>query len=251
MSAAAVPAQPGWLIACGNFLFRHRNALFPAVWLAMLFVLHPWIAFGSAHADALVDLVGILLAASGQALRVSVIGFKYIVRGGVNKQVHADELVTTGLFSLSRNPLYVGNLMIYGGLLLVFNNPWAYLIAGGFFVFAYIAIVAAEEEFLRRKFGAAFDAYCREVPRWSLRWSRLAEVSKDLQFNWKRVIAKDYSTCAAWLLILLVLLAYEHAIRIGGRPEVSVLMVYVGVGFMVILLMLVARWAKKSGRLEG
>ena len=112
------------------------------------------------------DAAGALVALSGQAFRVLVIGLVYITRGGQNRQVWANALVDTGMFAHSRNPLYVANLLLFLGLALV-HNGWAmYLIVLPFFVVAYVCIVAAEEAYLVERFGDAYAEYCRRVPRW-------------------------------------------------------------------------------------
>ena len=74
------------------------------------------------------DAAGIVLVLLGQLLRIVTIGYEYIVRGGRNRQVYADDLVQGGMFALSRNPLYFGNVLIAVGLALVINAYAFYLI---------------------------------------------------------------------------------------------------------------------------
>ena len=99
------------------------------------------------------------------------------MRGGRQGRVYAEGLVTEGFFAHSRNPLYLGNMLVLLGLFLIHNNRWVYIIGLLFFVVDYIAIVAAEEAFLRGAFGATYDSYCAAVPRW---WPRLAGVQASL-----------------------------------------------------------------------
>src|SRR5678815_5444661 len=61
-------------------------------------------------------LAGLLIALSGQVLRAVTIGLEYIIRGGRNRQVYAEKLVTGGMFAHCRNPLYVGNFLVLVGL---------------------------------------------------------------------------------------------------------------------------------------
>jgi protein-S-isoprenylcysteine O-methyltransferase Ste14 len=162
-------ASPSLLVQYGNFLFRYRDAVFPLVLLALFLVSRPRWPGGSERLDNALDFFGVAVALLGQALRAAVVGYAYIIRGGKNKQVYAEELVTRGLFEHSRNPLYVGNILILAGLLLVWNSTAAYVVGVPFFLIGYVAIVAAEELFLRRKFGPQYDAYCARVPRWRVR----------------------------------------------------------------------------------
>jgi protein-S-isoprenylcysteine O-methyltransferase Ste14 len=224
------------LVRYGNFLFKHRDALFPAVLLAIFLLTRPHWPRGDERLDDLLDAVGVLLAAAGQALRVAVVGYAYIIRGGRNKQVYAEGLVTGGLFAHGRNPLYVGNLLILAGLLVVWNSPIGYLFGVPFFLLGYVAIVAAEEAFLRGKFGAAYDAYAAAVPRWMVRPRGLRASLDGMTFNWRRVVLKEYGSAAYWVAGICVLqladsLRYEpwaarplyHSALAAAVPVVAVL----------------------------
>ena len=189
------------LIAYGNFLFRYRNYLFPVVLVCLVAFSAPMTALPSPY----MPVIGAVLVLLGEAIRAAVIGLVYIKRGGVNKRIHADELVTSGIFSHCRNPLYVGNLVILSGFLVTHNNTWVYLLGGAFFLLSYTAIVTAEEAFLGNKFGDAYVRYCREVPRWGFRLRNLGQTFSATRFSWKRVVAKDYSTIMTWTVFLIVL----------------------------------------------
>lgn len=91
----------------------------------------------------------VVLALLGQLLRVATIGYEYILRGGRNRQVYADDLVKGGMFAHSRNPLYFGNVLIALGLALVIHAYAFYLIVLRSIVLAYCSIVAADEAYLR------------------------------------------------------------------------------------------------------
>ena len=152
-----------FLVRSGHFFFRYRDAILPGILLTLLLLTRPRRPFDSDELDGVMDAFGLLVICAGQVLRIGTIGYAYIVRGGKDRRVYAEGLVTSGLFGTSRNPLYLGNLLIYAGLLIVWNNPWVYVVGGPFFVFLYRAIVAAEEEFLHAKFGPGFERYCRDV----------------------------------------------------------------------------------------
>jgi len=118
--------------------------------IAFFVLFRPQLFGGSQAMDIWLDAIGLALGLLGQVFRIAVIGFAYIRRGGVNKQVYAENLVTQGFFGVCRNPLYVGNLISIFGFTLIYNNPWVYAIAVPFFLLAYNAIVRAEEDFLRQ-----------------------------------------------------------------------------------------------------
>ena len=74
-------------VALGNFLFRVRNGLFP---LLVPLVLLPGRPLAAEPLRAVA--AGLLIAASGQAIRVATIGLKYIIRGGRNRRIYADQM---------------------------------------------------------------------------------------------------------------------------------------------------------------
>ncbi|HEY3282463.1 MAG TPA: hypothetical protein VGN26_09335, partial [Armatimonadota bacterium] len=74
---------PRWLVRLGAFFFKVRNQLFTLLLLVMVFALHPVQAGGTEASDRLWNLVGLLVAAAGESLRVLVIGTRYIRRGGL------------------------------------------------------------------------------------------------------------------------------------------------------------------------
>lgn len=245
----AAMRSPPWLVACGRFLFRWRNLVFPCALLAVLLLAPAGRRAGDAF-EPLFDVLGTLLVVAGLALRGAVIGYAYIRRGGLKKQVYADSLVTRGFFALSRNPLYVGNLMIYGGLLVIHHSLWSYLLGGGFFLFAYRAIVAAEEAYLEARFGQAFADYCASTPRWWPRLGRMRPALRGMSFDWRRVIAKDYSTLAPALLAVLALLTSEH-VRDAGWPAARAgASLAAMAAATIVAAMVLARIAKKSGALN-
>jgi hypothetical protein len=90
------------------------------------------------------------------------------------------------------------------------SNSWvtiAVAVPLGFFM--YTSIVAAEEEYLQQRFGAAFRAYCRDVPRWWPRLSGLAATLHSMQFRWRRVIVKEYGTPFGWISAIVLIALYN------------------------------------------
>jgi protein-S-isoprenylcysteine O-methyltransferase Ste14 len=207
---------------------------------------------GSARADDALDAAGFGVALLGQVLRAATVGYAYIIRGGRDRKVYAEGLVTRGFFNHVRNPLYVGNVLILLGLLVIWNAPAAYLVGVPFFLVGYVAIVAAEEAFLRRKFGAEYDAYARRVPRWLPRPGALGGLGASMDgmtFNGRRVVLKEYGSAAYWAAgAFALMLADSLAYRAwGDRPSYHAALA-AGIG-VVALLWAYARYLKKSKRL--
>jgi len=239
-----VPAGGGGvLIRAGNFLFRYRNYAFPA-FLVVLVALFPPQSTAGARASVSLALI---LALLGEGLRAVVVGLAYIKRGGVDKKVYAERLVVEGLFAHCRNPLYVGNALLLAALLVLANNAWIFVIGGAFFVFAYAAIVAAEEQYLRNKFGAEYVDYCRRVNRWIPDFRGLRATLKSMRFNWRRVILKEYSSVYSWIVVAL-LLETVKTLRAAGETDSAYLENLAAI-FLVASAMLVTVYVLKKSRL--
>lgn len=250
MSEPVPTREPRPLVRYGNFLFRYRDAVFPVALVALFFAFRPAYPRGSERLDDLLDAAGVLVALAGQALRVAVIGYRYVVRGGRNRRVYAEDLVTTGFFAHARNPLYLGNLLILVGLFLIHGNPWVVALGLPFFTLGYVAIVAAEEAFLRDKFGAAYDAYARDVPRWLPRFRGLRASLAGIEFNWRRVVLKEYGSAFYWMAGALVLLAADTLAHHDYRERAGYLNALAGCLLLLTLAWGTTRHLKHSRRLR-
>ena len=67
------------------------------------------------------------------------------------------------------------------------------------FLLIYQAIVLAEENFLRNKFGTAFNEYCTRVNRWIPSLKGIGATFRSMHFKWKRWVLKEYNTQYIWL----------------------------------------------------
>ncbi|MEK1892922.1 MAG: isoprenylcysteine carboxylmethyltransferase family protein [Rhizobium sp.] len=207
------------MIHIGNFFFKYRNQVFPLIIVALFLMSPPPAEIGgSVTAERVKDVIALLVVFSGLALRATVIGYAYIQRGGLKKRVYASDLVTEGMFGVCRNPLYVGNMLVYAGVFLLQGNPTVVIVGIALFMFIYQCIVYAEEAFLEDKFGDAYRAYCADVPRWMLHFGNFAQATHGMVFNVKRVIAKDYSTVSAALLAVLLIEIYRVAGAANALP---------------------------------
>jgi len=228
----------------GDFLFRYRNVIFPLCWPLALFPSptlfdHPLMAAG----------LGFAIAAIGQSVRATTIGLQYIVRGGRNRRVYAKDLVTGGVYAHTRNPMYVGNVLILVGLAIASNSWVCIAVLIPVYVFVCIAIVAAEERYLRERFGADFAAYCRDVPQWLPRLRGIRSTLAEHQFNWRRLVIKEYGTPLGWTWTwgILVLLSLARADGGIGAYRTSALAIIIVMSVMLVLWIL-ARIMKKSRR---
>lgn len=238
------------MISIGNFFFKYRNNLFIFLYL-LLFLPSPKIftaeKFGENYFFIPI-ILGLLVTFSGEIIRGITIGLAYIIRGGRDKKVYADKLVTQGIFKHCRNPLYVGNILMLLGVGILSNSLIYIGIVMPVFLFIYQAIVLAEENFLRNKFGSDFDQYCQRVNRWLINFNGISETMNEMSFNYKRWILKEYNTLLVWLIGITAILLFKYPeLTPGSNIEVTL--------FCCILLVLgiiygYVRYLKKSGKMH-
>ena len=237
------------MITIGNFFFKYRNWLFIILYL-LLFVPSPPLfsekVFGPDYYLWPV-IIGLLITITGQAIRGVTIGLAYIIRGGKEGKVYAEQLVTTGIFNHCRNPLYVGNILMLLGVGVLSNSLLYVGIIMPLFLIIYQAIVLAEENFLRNKFGASFDQYCSRVNRWIPSLKGISSTINSMHFKWKRWILKEYNTQYVWLtgIVLILLLKYPQLTNYDESKRN--LLLWILIPFLLLMYGLV-RYLKKSGK---
>jgi protein-S-isoprenylcysteine O-methyltransferase Ste14 len=237
------------MVAIGNFFFKYRNWIFILFYAALFIPSWPLFSkesFGEQY-YAWPIIIGLFVTILGQLIRGLTIGLAYIVRGGREGKPYAEGLVTEGIFNHCRNPLYVGNILMLLGIGVLANSVVYVAIVIPVFLFVYQAIVLAEENFLRGKFGAGFDAYCSKVNRWFPKLRGLAKTISSMHFNWRRWILKEHTTQFIWLVGIVLILLLKYPELTGHDEQIRNTALITALSFLVLLYALV-RYLKKSGK---
>ena len=218
-------------------LFRFRS-LTPlpvvAVLCVLLFRERAVLGPGGVLLDGLLDLIGLALCMTGEALRVYVTGSVPDGTSGQNDRLEAAVLNTRGPYAFVRNPLYLGNLFLVAGLLCIANDLWVYALGLGFFFFEYFFIIRTEEDFLRTRFAQVFEDYCGKVPRWIPRHSPAFNGAlRAGGFDWRRALKKEHNPSAAWISGALALLAWESYTRHPSQQTALLTFAALEVGTLV------------------
>ena len=232
------------MVKLGNFLFRNRNGIFPLFYL-MLFVPSREVFTNPVTAM----IIGFSVTIIGQLIRVMTIGLVYIIRGGKDRRVYAEDLVTTGIFAHCRNPLYVGNILILVGLGIASNSLLFMAIFTPLFLVFWQAIVLAEENYLRNKFGEQYNDYCKRVNRWLINFNGIGKTLRSMQFKWKRVIIREYNATYIWMtgaVLIVMKHFYFHKDQFDFRKNLPV---FISILILLLVLYLFARYLKKSRKL--
>ncbi len=194
----------------GNLLFRYRSYI-PVIFLLTAF---PVIAFTPVPVfSETFTYVSVLLSLMGVGVRAYTIGTTPRGTSGRNtsKQV-AETLNTSGIYSLVRHPLYLGNFLMWAGLAIFTYNMWYFIIVSLVFWIYYERIMFAEEAFLLSKFGEAFQIWASQVPAFFPRFGGFRPAT--LSFSFKSVLRREYSGILA-LALVYFLMDYFRILMLG------------------------------------
>ena len=138
-----IDLPPVWLLGCIGLAWAQPR------------VLDAGLSFGGAWAD----FAGGILIGGGVLLML--LAF-YEMR----RHSEADRMVTTGIFSRTRNPIYLGDALVLAGVILALDAPLALPLVPVFVWIIERRFVIPEENRLRRRFRADFARYCQKARRW-------------------------------------------------------------------------------------
>lgn len=191
----------------GNWLFRYRGIL-PIIVLfagSVVYIyteLHPETFFlEETPYEFYYELFCLIISLSGLFIRAYTVGHTPANTSGRNAgegQV-ADCVNTTGIYSIVRHPLYLGNAFMWLGIVLLTGNFWFLIITGLVYWIYYERIMYAEEQFLRRKFGHVYTEWADKTPAFLPGFKLFVRPS--LPFSWKKVLKKEKNGLLALFLI--------------------------------------------------
>ena len=132
------------------------------------------------------------------------------------------ELTTTGPYAYTRNPLYLGSMLIAAGFAVALLSWPVALLLAVFFLAIYVPVMASEERFLRATFPG-FEAYCRRVPRFFPRFGPGGGPADDRtgHFAWALYLKhREYNALLGALLLYISLALLRPAMihMLHGRP---------------------------------
>ncbi len=195
--------------------------------------------------EAPVALAGLAVALVGLVIRAVVVGSAPGGTSGKNRGAQiATTLSTTGLYSVVRHPLYLGNLCLWLGPAIATGTWWGGVIVALVFSLYYERIMYAEEAFLGRAFGAEYQAWATVTPAFLpalSRWRRAA-----LPFSFRTVLRQEYyalfSTVTMFVVLELVTVWLE-----SGRPGLS--RPWLGLSLIVFVLAGALRFLQRQTRI--
>jgi protein-S-isoprenylcysteine O-methyltransferase Ste14 len=235
----------------GNWLFKRRSWLPAIMIVAGIIVMY----IGNRQAilfDMRDELIFLGVSLLGQVIRILTVGFtpkNTSGRNTVNGQL-ADELNVTGIYSLLRHPLYLGNFFMWLGPVLFLRSVCFTIIFVLLYWLYYERIMFAEEQFLRRKFGEIYDKWSETVNSfipYSFRY-----IPPGLPFSVRNVLKREYNSFVN-IFVIFALLDLFRNYFLSGRIYLTVMWIYLSVSALVIWLTIrtihkSTKWLEVEGR---
>ena len=172
----------------GNWLFRRRSYT-PLVPLALTLLV---VLVDPPARDARWELTCLLIGLAGLAIRIATVA--HVPAGTSGRGTGAPAASTlndSGLYSVVRHPLYIGNFVMWLGAACFTRSIALVLLVSCVYWFQYERVALAEEQLLRARFGAAFDDWAARVPAFIpalTHWRPAA-----YPFSWRTVIAREFT----------------------------------------------------------
>lgn len=236
------------LVSQGNILFKYRSYI-PLALLVVglgLKVYHVHY-LGENHDVGIpyyLKIGSVFVGLLGLYIRVLAVGNSHKNTSGRNTgegQV-AENLNTTGIYSIMRNPLYLGNYFMWLAAAMLTGNIWFLLVFSLVFWIYYERIVYTEENFLRDKFGDSYLNWANKTP---IFLPKSFKTKKPLlPFSWKKVLKQEKNGLFALFLLFYVFDVVEE--KTWDIEERWKLIAAVATGVIYLVL----KYMKKSGMLK-
>jgi protein-S-isoprenylcysteine O-methyltransferase Ste14 len=194
----------------GGWLFRYRTSIPLPIALALLLI--PSDTRTPALSTSLFRL-GVLVVATGEAVRLWAV--HHIGAISRTRSDRLGPLVDRGPFARVRNPLYLGNILLWLGFALSTRLLWLAPIIALLLAFEYHAIVRWEETLLTERIGESYRRYMERVPRWMPRLGPVHSEARGADswvrvFSWGETFYSERGTIIA-IGVGYGLLAVKHA----------------------------------------
>ncbi len=189
------------------------------------------------------EVIGVSFIFLGQLLRVSARGHKS------DNSKSGKKLIQDGPYTLVRNPMYLGIILIGLGVVLFVLEFWVFILFVLLFAFRYWELFVKEEKTLAEVFGEQYLIYKKNVPRIIPKMSFICKEDVRSYLPLKLSWFKRESLSIVLVLTACLLIEFREELKLNGQnailPEVLMLLVISGFYFIFILF-LVNRDAKRT-----
>jgi protein-S-isoprenylcysteine O-methyltransferase Ste14 len=236
----------------GNLLFKFRGQIPVVLFLLAIPVLYftDFLIFDKVFYYIL-TLVAIIISFLGFIIRAYTIGTTPKGTSGRNTQNQvAESLNETGIYSMVRHPLYLGNYLMWIGIVMFSFNIYFFFIVSLAFWLYYERIMFAEERFLERKFGEAYLLWSQKVPAFIPRFNKF--IKSSVRFSVKSVLRREYSgilaTVAGFTFIDLLRIYFLTHEFVWQRTSVYLLIASMVLALVLRTIKHQSKWLDEEGR---
>lgn len=231
----------------GNWLFKRRSWL--PVFLIIAGIAVMYFNDESRMAYNLKwEMICLAISLFGEYIRIATVSHVHGKTSGRNtsKGQVAETINTTGLYSLIRHPLYVGNFFMWLGPVVFLRSGWFVVVFFLSYWIYYERIMFAEEQFLRGKFGEAYDEWAEKVG--AVLPKSMKYVKPSLPFSMKTVLKREYNSFFNVFVIFSCLDVFRNFF-LTKEISISSIWLWLLIGSAVIWIV-VRTLNKKSNLLE-
>lgn len=187
----------------GNKLFRYRGQIPVILFLSAIPVVYftdYQFVKDNPQLNTILLITCALISLSGQIIRSIAIGTANKNTSGRNTKEGqvAEALNSKGIYSTVRHPLYLGNYLMWIGIVAFTYNIYFIIIVSLLFWIYYERIMYAEERFLERKFGESYVSWSMKVPAFIPSFKN--KIKSEIPFSFKTTLRREYSGITATIL---------------------------------------------------
>ncbi len=230
----------------GNLLFKYRGE-FPVIFLPFSLWLYISCKFEYLFVwEYLCFSIGLF----GYFIRCYTVGFVPFGTSGRNtKKQIANALNTKGIYSIVRNPLYVGNFFMWLAVALLSLNIWFIILFIFLFILFYERIIFVEETFLEKKYNLEFLRWARETPMFFPSFKNYEK--SEIPFSIKNVLKREYSGLFA-LILVFTLFKIFRSFYVYHKIEIEPIWSFVFIfGFLYYLILRTLKRKTKILKVKG
>ncbi|MCJ7448103.1 MAG: isoprenylcysteine carboxylmethyltransferase family protein [Bacteroidales bacterium] len=235
----------------GSWLFKRRG------WLPVLLIVAGIVMMYLGNRQAILfdlrdEMIFLGVSLFGQLIRILTVGFAPCNTSGRNTKAGqiADELNVTGIYSVVRHPLYLGNFFIILGPVLFLRSAWFAVVTCLIFWLYYERIMFAEEQFLRRKFGDVYDKWSETVSAFIPIFSKF--IPPKLTFSVRNVLRREYHSFFIVFIIFTLLDLFRNYFLTEKIYLTRIWMyLFISAAFVWIVIRMIdklTKWMEVKGR---
>jgi protein-S-isoprenylcysteine O-methyltransferase Ste14 len=189
------------MIKMGNIFFKYRSYTPLPFLLIMLLYINP---------NLFSILFGLSISICGEIIRIWAVSYAGS-ETRTTESAGGTNLVTQGPYSILRNPLYLGNILIYTGMGIMSNSLFPFLQICGIIYFSiqYYFIIIVEENYLTNQFGEIYNVYRINVSRFIPGFKMIPEkINSNLEFDLNSGLKSEKRSLQAFIITSSVILFF-------------------------------------------